>query len=422
MKNIFLKIIYKILASYAKKVISTHQPFVVAITGSVGKGSTKEAIYQVLKDEFGSDVRANYGSLNAEIGIPLTILGYKSLPNKFLWAPFLVMAYFRTFRKIYPKYLILEMGVEHVGDIASFVNIVKPDIAVITSVSGAHLLNFATLSQYQHEKIGLADSIKDGGTVIVNFDDPFIKSKFTSKDVLSVGIADKTAEYRAEEIRVGIRGTDFRIVSLGQKIAIKSKVIGEHLIYPFLIAYAIGQRFDIQSLKIKKSLEKISSVKGRMNYVDGKNGIAIIDDTYNASPVAVRAALDTMAAIVHSGRKVFIMGNMNELGAIERDEHHKVGEYAKGKCDIAIFVGPNANEMAAGYKDGKSCYQFPNRIELITSINKLLKPNDLVLVKASQNRNFFEEVIKAIMKYPSEASKQLVRQSGFWQKKKKNNY
>jgi UDP-N-acetylmuramoyl-tripeptide--D-alanyl-D-alanine ligase len=422
MKNIFLKIIYKILASYAKKVINTHQPFVVAITGSVGKGSAKEAIYQVMKDEFGSEVRANYGSLNAEIGIPLTILGYKSLPNKFLWAPFLLMAYFRTFRKIYPKYLILEMGVEHPGDIGAFAKIVKPNVAVITSASGAHLVNFSSLSAYQEEKISLADNIKDDGVIITNFDDPFIKSKFVHKEVLSVGISDKTAQYRAEDIRVGIKGTDFRIVSLGQKIAIKSKVVGEHLIYPFLIAYAIGQLFDIQSLKIKKSLEKISSVKGRMNYIDGKNGMAIIDDTYNASPVAVRAALDTMATIVHNGRKVFIMGNMNEIGAIEKDEHHKIGEYAKGKCDIAIFVGTNANEMADGYRDGKSCYQFPNRIELITSLDKLLKPNDLVLIKASQNRNFFEEVVKVLMKYPSEASKQLVRQSSFWLKKKKNNY
>jgi hypothetical protein len=78
--------------------------------------------------------------------------------------------------------------------------------------------------------------------------------------------------------------------------------------------------------------------------------------------------------------------------------------------------------MADGYRDGKSCYQFPNRIELITSLDKLLKPNDLVLIKASQNRNFFEEVVKVLMKYPSEASKQLVRQSSFWLKKKKNNY
>ena len=422
MKNIFLKIIYKILASYAKKVVNTHQPFVVAITGSVGKGSAKEAIYQVMKDQFGGDVRANYGSLNAEIGIPLTILGYKSLPNKFLWVPFLIMAYCRTFRKKYPKYLVLEMGVEHKGDIASFVNIVKPDIAVITSVSGAHLLNFQTLEDYQQEKISLANSVKTGGVVIANFDDAFIKSKFINKEILSVGITDKTAEYRAEDIRVSIRGTDFRIVSLGQKITIKSKVIGQHLIYPFLIAYAIGQRFEIQSLKIKKSLEKISPVNGRMNYVDGRNGISIIDDTYNASPSAVRAALDTVATIAHNGRKVFIMGNMNELGPIERDEHHKIGEYAKNRCDIAVFVGPNAAEMAAGYNDGKSCYQFPNRIELITSLNKILKPNDLVLVKASQNKNFFEEVVKNIMKYPGNSSKELVRQSSFWLKKKKNNY
>lgn len=423
MKNVILKIIYKVLASYAKKVIDIHQPFVIAITGSVGKGSAKEAIYQVMRDHFGNeDVWANYGSLNAEIGIPLTILGYKSLPNKFLWLPFLVGAYFKTFEKKYPKYLILEMGVEHLGDIDYFTKIVKPDIAVITSISGAHLVNFANLLEYQEEKISLVEKVKEDGVVIANFDDSYIKSKLRNKDVLSIGIIDKNAEYRAEDIRVGIKGTDFRVVSLGQKIAIKSKVIGQHLIYPFLIAYAVGQLFEIQSLQVKKSLEKIASVRGRMNFVEGKNGMSIIDDTYNASPISVNAALDTLQEISHHGRKVFIMGNMNELGASETLEHRLVGKYARGKCDIAIFVGPNAGEMVSEYNDGRSCYQFPNRIELITSLNKLLKSNDLILIKASQNRNFFEEVVKAIMKYPSEASKRLVRQSSFWLNKKKNNY
>jgi UDP-N-acetylmuramoyl-tripeptide--D-alanyl-D-alanine ligase len=423
MKNVVLRIIYKVLASYAKKVINIHQPFVIAITGSVGKGSAKEAIYQVMRDHFGNeDVRANYGSLNAEIGIPLTILGYKSLPSKFLWLPFLVGAYFKTFEKKYPKYLILEMGVEHLGDIDYFTKIVKPDIAVITSISGAHLVNFANLLEYQEEKISLVDKVKENGVVIANFDDSYIKSKLRNKDVLSIGIADKNAEYRAEDIRISIKGTDFRVVSLGQKISIKSKVIGQHLIYPFLIAYAVGQLFEIQSLQVKKSLEKIASVRGRMNFVEGKSGMSIIDDSYNASPISVNAALDTLHEISHHGRKVFIMGNMNELGASEASEHRSVGKYARGKCDIAIFVGPNAGEMVSGYNDGRSCYQFPNRIELITSLNKLLKPNDLILIKASQNCNFFEEVVKAIMKYPSEASKQLVRQSGFWLKKKKNNY
>ncbi len=424
MKNAFLGIIYKILAAYAKKVIDTHHPFVVAITGSVGKGSAKEAILQVMRDHFGDDeVRANYGSLNAEIGIPLTILGYKSLPNKFLWLPFLVGAYFRTNEKKYPKYLILEMGVEHVGDIEYFTKIVTPDVAVITSVSGAHLMNFSSLSAYQAEKISLADKVRKDGVVIANFDDNALKSKLAGRDVVSVGILEKSAQYHAEDIRVTLKGTDFRVVSLGQKIAIKSKVVGQHLIYPFLFAYAIGQLSEIQSLQIKKSLEKISSVNGRMNFIEGRNGMMIIDDTYNASPVSVKAALDTLASLSNANnRKIFIMGNMNEMGPAAKNLHQEIGAYASKKCDIAIFVGPNAQYMAEGYNDGKTCYQYPNRIELITSLDKILKPNDLVLVKASQNMNFFEEVVKNIMKYPNEASKKLVRQSGFWLKKKNNSY
>lgn len=159
MKKVYLNFIQWVLAKYARSVITKNNPFVIAITGSVGKSSTREAAYQVLSDHFGADeVRRNLGNLNTEIGVPLTILGYEKQPSNLIWPIFLVGSYFRTFTKKYPKYLILEMGVDHPGDIAYLCSIAQPDLAIITSTEGAHLANFKSLEQYRDEKISIVKS------------------------------------------------------------------------------------------------------------------------------------------------------------------------------------------------------------------------------------------------------------------------
>lgn len=416
MKNFFLKIIYRTLAGYARKVIKDHTPYVIAITGSVGKSSTKEAIYQVFHDRFGDLVRKNYGNLNAEIGIPLTILGYKNLPNKFLWPIFLVSAYFRTRVKEYPKYLILEWGVEHRSDIDYFKSIVRPDVGVITWISPAHLANFKSYDELVAEKMGMMGAVKEGGKIFINADNPEL-SKVHGENILKVGIRYKEADYTAGDIILTTDGMTYRINTTGQKITVRTKTIGEQLIYADLFAFALGQQFEIQSLKIKESLEKIKPINGRMRLVEGKRGIKIIDDTYNANPAAVKAALLTFSKIATDSRRVAIIGNMNELGNYEKSAHQEVAEYAKGKCDLAIFAGPNANLMASTF--GKDSLSYKNRLELLRDIDKIIKANDLVLIKASQNNNFFEEVTKALMAYPADADKVLVRQDKFWKKRKR---
>lgn len=420
MKNIILKIIYKLLAYYARKVLKKHNPFVVAITGSVGKTSTKEAIYQVLKDEFGSkNVRKTAGNLNAEIGVPLTILGYEKLPNKFLWPIFLIGAIRKLFVTNYPKYLILEMGVEHPGDIGYFCSIVKPDIAIVTSTTPAHFSNFKNLNEYQQEKISLIYNLKSDGMAVVNGDDPVLKN-LKSERIHTVSISDKLADFHAEHYEVGLSGTYFRISTLGHKISVKSALLGQQLIYASLFAFAISKILDLSLVKVGKSLESLKPVKGRMNLIKGKNGSVIIDDTYNANPTSVRAALEALSYIRHQGRKLAIIGNMNELGQIEKKAHTEVAQFARGKCDYAIFAGPNAKCMAENF-DEKNSAAFTGRKELLVHLDSLIKPNDLILVKASQNKNFFEEVVKRLMAEPEKSNITLVRQNKFWSKKK-NSY
>lgn len=418
MKQAVLKIIYKVLAKLAKKVIDRHKPFVVGITGSVGKTSTKEAVYQVLADHFGErEVRKNYGNLNAEIGVPLTVLGFEKLPNKFLWLPFLFLAYLKSMDNKYPKYLILEMGVEHPGDIEYYSNIAKPNIGVITWLEPVHMVNFQNIAEFEKEKLAMIKAVPEVGKIIINIDDKRL-SKREEHNLITIGVKNKSANYRAENIEITEDGTQFSIVAAGQKIVIKSGLVGTQSIYALLIAYAIGREFGIQSLKIKNSLEKIQPIPGRMNLIEGKRKVLIIDDTYNANLASMRAALDVLEEIRIRGRKVAILGNMNELGSLEREAHKSLGEYARDKTEFAVFIGSNSKIVYDAFADKDRSLAFRDRAELILNISSIVKEGDIVLVKASQNGNYLEEVVKKLMKNPEKASKLLVRQTNYWLKKK----
>jgi UDP-N-acetylmuramyl pentapeptide synthase len=310
------------------------------------------------------------------------------------------------------------MGVEHKGDLQYFASIVRPDIGIITYISPVHLVNFEKMDDLVEEKLMMTKIIKSSGRLIVNSDNEYLKSIDDSR-AISVGISDSKAKYRAENIHLSYNGTDFSIVTVGQKIAIKSKLLGKQSIYSQLFAFALGQVFEIQSLSIKKSLESLKSVNGRMNFVEGRDGVQIIDDTYNASPASVKAALDTLANISYAGRKVAILGNMNELGSDAVKLHEEIGEYAKKRCDIAIFVGENAQTSKQAFDNLDRSYAFESRAKLLQNLSTIIKRNDLVLIKGSQNKVFLEEVTKRLMKNPENADKILVRQGSFWLRKKR---
>ncbi len=417
MKDLFLKIIYRTLAFYAKTVIKRYNPTVIAVTGSVGKTGTKEAIFKILNDAYPNKVRKSEGNLNAEIGLPLSILGYSELPQKFLWPFFLIAASFKLKPKKYPKFLVLEMGVEKPGDIKYLTSIAKPDYAIITSLSGAHLANFKDIKEYQKEKLSIITSVPEGGKIILNADDPVLR-EIKGKRIISVSTKSKKGDFYADDVKISLAGTEFRICSAGHKIAIKSQLIGSQLINSSLFAFALADLFKISLINAAKSLEGLKRYSGRMNIIEGRNNFYIIDDTYNANPDSVKAAIDTLFNLDYKGRKVLILGNMNELGRGEEQAHREIGLFANRRVDYAVFYGPNAARMQKAFGDEKKSLAYEDRQKLLEEINSLIRENDLVLVKASQNNNFFEEVVKKLMKNPEKADKLLVRQSKFWLRKK----
>jgi len=356
MKDQALKSLYRILKSYALKVIKRHNPFVIAVTGSVGKTSAKEAIYTIMNEKFGVEVRSTTGNLNAEIGIPLTILGYKNYPSKWLWPVFLVGAYFRTLKRKYPKYLVVEMGIEHPGDINYFGSIVRPDIAVITAATPAHVANFKSVEEMQAEKVSIREIVKEGGSVIYNNDDKYLsEQKFVSAVKYSIM---SESDFKANKIEVDLSGNNYQVKTPEGVINIKSNLVGRQMIYTELAAISVAKRLKIENEVIQSGLSKMNQYPGRVQILEGIESSTIIDDSYNSNPASAKAALDLLSELKTDGRKIAILGNMNELGEIEKDVHRELGAYAKGKCDVAIFAGANAEIMQKGFADNKCSKAF----------------------------------------------------------------
>jgi UDP-N-acetylmuramyl pentapeptide synthase len=308
------------------------------------------------------------------------------------------------------------MGVEHRGDIKYFCSIVNPDIVVITSVSGAHLANFSRLEELQKEKISLIDYLKPNGKVIINNDDLTL-SKINVPNILSTAV-DNKADYRAETIKLSLSGTEFRIATIGHKISVKSQVLGLGMVYSQLFAFAVADILGCPLIGAGKSLEKISRIPGRMNPLKGKKETVIIDDTYNSNPTSAKTALDFLGEIYYPHRKVAILGNMNELGEYEKEEHKKIGMYARGKCNLAVFVGKNAELMKRSFGEEGEAMSFSSRRDFEMEAEEIIGAKDLILVKASQNNNFFEEIVKKLMAEPQKAKDLLVRQGSGWKRKK----
>lgn len=416
MKRLLLKIIYYRLACVARAVIKKHRPIVIAITGSVGKTSTKEALSQILKDKFGDAVRSTSGNLNAEIGIPLTILGYSSQPKKNHWPIFLIQISKHLRQKKYPKFLVLEMGVEHPGDIDYFCSIVKPSYAVVTAATPAHLANFSSLKELQEEKVKLARNLSKNN-IFFNSDDLFLQKKITNG--IGYGIINDSSFAKASNIRLSLRGNSYDLKLGEYKKRVNNSLLGEQMIYSDLAAATVAYYIGVSIDDIAKSLSKRIPYLGRMNLLAGKNGINIIDDTYNANPASVIAACNTLNEIDYPGRKVLILGNMNELGPDSEQIHRNTAvEIAKmNNIEMIIFVGPNAETMKSEANDER-VKSFSDRRQLEAVVDTMLMRDDLVLIKASQNNNYFEELVKILLAKEIDYNKVLVRQGKEWLNKK----
>ncbi len=416
MKSFFKNLITKILILESKLVLKKYNPSIVSITGSVGKTSTKDAVYTVLEKT--GYVRKSDKSFNSDIGIPLTILGCQNgwndpvvwLKNIFEGLELIL------FKSKYPECLVLEVGSDHPGDILRMTSWFKSDVVVITKVSEipVHVEFFKSPEDVFVEKFTLTKSLKKDGVLVISADDKRLMegAKQLKQKVLTFGI-DNPATISASDIQLDItNGISFKLNYEGNAVPVViKKVIGNQQIYPVIAAATVGIAKNIPISNIVESFSNHVPPRGRMNIIAGMNGCTIIDDTYNSSPDALQEALSALSKIQTVGKKIAVLGDMMELGKFSAEEHKKAGELAVKASNILITVGPRAKQMS------ESAVHFDSSADAGEYLKGIVGQGDVVLIKGSQFVRL-ERATKAILLEPEKAEELLVRQDPNWLAKK----
>lgn len=418
------RILFYILKYLAKGILRRYHPIVIGITGSIGKTTTKDAIAYILSDTH--RVGSTQKNFNNEIGLPLTILGETSTPGKNIadWIRLFFRALVHTiYFHNYPEILVLEMGVDHPGDMKYLLSIVRPDIAVVTGISSTHLEFFGTVESIFEEKGLLIQSLSKNGTALLNADNMY--SRLMKKDAMCRTILygfSKNSTIRATN-KVFLQETDQMGVSF--KLEYKDKVIpirlrnivGKHHIEAILPGIAIAELMGRNLLEIAKKWEYFLPPVGRFRLIQGQKGSYILDDTYNASPVSTRCGIASLGDFKKED-KIVVLGDMLELGKEEKEAHRSLQEDIEkiqpkqvilvGKRMKALFLELEKNkDRSYGVEWVGTPYEAPS------FALPLLHKNTVVFVKGSQSMRM-EIVVEALMENPKEASKLLCRQDKRW--------
>ena len=434
-------IVVLILTWEAKRVLKKWKPFIILVSGSVGKTTTKDAIYHVLK-EHGS-VRKSEKSFNSEIGVPLTILGLPNAwHNPLVWMRNIRDGYRVTSANTYPDTLVLEVGSDHPGDILRLTSWLTPDIAVVTRLPDVpvHVEYFESPEALRKEDALVVSALRESGVYVGNAD-----------DLYALLLVEDTDKRHIRNITFGLNvGATLRATTptiryaqeegIERPVGMQCSVAWENESYPIFIngvlgiqpcmavlaALAVGIARGQSMVRMTESLIQFESPNGRMRIIAGKNSTTIIDDTYNSSPVAVEAALLTLKECIGK-RKIAILGDMLELGSFAEEEHWKAGRLAGAFVDELVTVGARASFVAeAGKSSGlpEACiHAFADATEAGRFVASIMDRGDIILAKGSQgsgkNMIRLERAVKILMENELEASKVLVRQEDEWQKQYK---
>ncbi|MEK7447549.1 MAG: UDP-N-acetylmuramoyl-tripeptide--D-alanyl-D-alanine ligase [Patescibacteria group bacterium] len=416
-----IKKIANILLKFSAKIAMKRNSYkVVAITGSVGKTSTKKAISLVLESKYSVLLSEGEG-YNTEVGVPL-ILIQKTVPkNKIGWFFLIFAAPFLALKKRKYDFCILEMGADKPGDIEYLTRIASPDIAVVTSVFRVHLIDFKNIEEIAKEKEKILSRLDSGGIAIFNADNEYTSKMKPLKDAKIITFGKKSTEVQIIKQDFSEKGSVNHFKVQGKDIVIKSSALGEHILYVFAVAIAVGISQKIEMDKIKRALENFKPAKGRLNIIEGIREATIIDDSYNANPASMKNALDVLGKI-EAKRKIALLGSMNDLHMSEEEEHNKIGTYLVEKCDILVTVGELAVKylvpaaIQAGMKK-ENAFSFKDSSKAGEFLKGFVKNGDVVLAKGSQNKIRIEKAVKMIMKNPEGAVNILCRQGKEWEER-----
>ncbi len=427
MKNFFKKIVISILTLEAKVLLGRHKPVIIAITGSVGKTSMKDAIYSIVKKHYSA--RKSDKSFNSDIGVPLTVLGLPNAwNNPLLWLKNIIDGFFIAFfSKEYPTYLILETGIDRPGDMQKLTTWLKPSIVVLTRFPEVpvHVEFFSTPEAVAEEKMQLVRSLHPEGVLVYNNDDQIIQSQLVGVRQKAIGYGRYLNSHfnaSADEIIYNDDmpiGTAFTLEHIGETVRVRViGSIGLPLVYTYAGAIAVAAQCGISLTDAAEDLTTHMPPPGRMRIIEGLKGSLIIDDTYNSSPAAAEQALSTLKEIKHAKRKIAVLGDMLELGRFSAREHERLGELSAGIADVLFTVGIRSRRIAEAALvnglDEALIFQYEDVAKAGKELQMYLQPGDVVLVKASQGVRA-EKIVEEVMQEPERAAELLVRQDEAWQ-------
>lgn len=340
---------------------------VVGITGSTGKTSTKDLVSAFLSGKY--KVFKTKGNFNNEIGLPLMVLQLDSSVDV----------------------AVLEMGMSNFNEIHNLASCAKPDIAMITNIGVSHIENLKTRENILKAKMEITDFFTKDSTLIINGEDDMLK-KIGKKEyeIIKIGY-NESYDYYGSNIELTKDTTSFDFNYKGEKHRITLPMVGAHNVLNALLGIGAAFKLGLTVDEILEGLKNIEATSMRLEFIEGDK-IEIINDCYNASPDSMKAALDVLNS--RTGRKIAILGTMRELGDESSRCHREVGEYARDKVDMLITCGEFIDDFKEGFEK-EEIKLYNTKVKLINDLNSIIKPFDVILVKASRGEKF-EEIVEAL--------------------------
>ncbi|WP_439887600.1 UDP-N-acetylmuramoyl-tripeptide--D-alanyl-D-alanine ligase [Pseudomonas sp. MBLB4123] len=343
-----------------------------AVTGSSGKTTVKEMLASILREGLGGAVLATRGNLNNDLGAPLTLL------------------------ELAPEHrgAVIELGANHVGEIAYTVGLTRPRVAILTNAGSAHVGEFGGPEKIVEAKGEIIEGLGEDGIAVLNLDDQAFaiwQRRAKGRRVLSFALTNPAADYHAADLARDARGCPaFTLRCAAGQARIQLNLLGEHNVANALAAAAAAHALSVPLVDIKAGLEKLQPVKGRAVAQLATNGMRVIDDSYNANPASICAAIDILAGF--SGRTVLVLGDIGELGAWAEQGHREVGRYAAGKVDALYAVGPL---MAYAVEEfGTNGRHFADQASLISALGAE-QGDTTILIKGSRSAAM-ENIVAAL--------------------------
>ncbi len=369
------------LQRLAQSYLQESKARVVGITGSNGKTTTKDIVYSLLSTTY--SVHKTQGNFNNHIGLPLTIL---SMPE-------------------HTEIAVLEMGMSGRYEIELLSKLAEPEVAVITNIGEAHLLQLGSRLEIARAKLEILAGLKPGGLLVYEGDEPLIAEVLQEPGTVkqdhfttaTFGLAPHNDDYPVGMMFLD-DGTVFTSSAQGDT-PLHLPILGQHNVINCLAAIAVARYFGVTVQAMKEGLANVQLTGMRIEVITGDSGVTILNDAYNASPTSMKAAIGVLHNMKGFRQKIAVLGDMLELGPTENDLHRDVGAFLTPDKVDHLFtygaLGTKIAEGAAGHLDQERIHAYTDKIELITDLLDVLHPEDVILVKASRGMRL-EEVVEAV--------------------------